>query len=86
MGNIRTGDETFHQAWLPWITAVGKIIAKNEIGQGGVSNFPSWVVCGRMLTRPAHHPEPDRKRASADETFGYRHAGGLHAADREGLP
>ena len=36
-GNLRTGDQRFHQAWLPWITAIGRIIAKNEIGNGGVS-------------------------------------------------
>ncbi|TPX14294.1 uncharacterized protein E0L32_005490 [Thyridium curvatum] len=35
MGNLRTSDETYHQAWLPWISAVGKIIARNQITEGG---------------------------------------------------
>ena len=35
LGNLRTGDETYHQAWLPWVTAVGKIIAANQITKGG---------------------------------------------------
>ena len=34
-GVVRTGDETFHQSWLPWITNIGKIIAKNQITNGG---------------------------------------------------
>ncbi|KAI0128537.1 family 35 glycosyl hydrolase [Xylariales sp. AK1849] len=35
IGAIRTADETYHQAWLPFITEVGKIIAKNQITEGG---------------------------------------------------
>ncbi|KAB5558355.1 family 35 glycosyl hydrolase [Coniochaeta sp. 2T2.1] len=35
LGNLRTGDETYHQAWLPWVQAVGKIIADNQITKGG---------------------------------------------------
>lgn len=38
MGTLRTGDETHHQSWLPWVTRVGNIIAANEITRGGVSN------------------------------------------------
>jgi hypothetical protein len=37
MGNLRTSDETYHQAWLPWVAKMGKIIADNEITKGGVS-------------------------------------------------
>ncbi|KAK8114857.1 hypothetical protein PG999_006926, partial [Apiospora kogelbergensis] len=35
LGKIRTGDETYHQAWLPWITKIGRIIAANQITEGG---------------------------------------------------
>lgn len=35
IGNLRTGDETYHQAWLPWIMEVDAIIAENQITNGG---------------------------------------------------
>ncbi|KAK7949744.1 (Trans)glycosidase [Apiospora saccharicola] len=35
LGKIRTGDETYHQAWLPWITKIGRLIAANQITEGG---------------------------------------------------
>ncbi|PVH74545.1 glycoside hydrolase family 35 protein [Cadophora sp. DSE1049] len=35
LGNLRTGDATYHQAWLPWIIQIGEIIARNEITKGG---------------------------------------------------
>ncbi|OBT81223.1 hypothetical protein VE02_09886 [Pseudogymnoascus sp. 03VT05] len=35
MGSLRTSDETYHQAWLPWVAKMGKIIADNEITKGG---------------------------------------------------
>lgn len=38
IGAIRTADETYHQAWLPWVTQVGQIIAANQITEGGVSS------------------------------------------------
>ncbi|KAF7185947.1 putative beta-galactosidase C [Pseudocercospora fuligena] len=34
-GQLRTSDETYHQAWLPWMKAVGTIIARNQITKGG---------------------------------------------------
>ncbi|KAH8815593.1 glycoside hydrolase superfamily [Xylogone sp. PMI_703] len=34
-GSLRTSDERYHQAWLPWVTQIGKIIAANEITKGG---------------------------------------------------
>ena len=34
-GRVRTSDETFHQAWLPWVKAVGAILEKNQITHGG---------------------------------------------------
>lgn len=37
LGSLRTSDETYYQAWLPYITAIGKIIAANEVTNGGVS-------------------------------------------------
>ena len=35
LGKLRTSDETYHQAWLPWIKEIGAIIAKNQITNGG---------------------------------------------------
>ncbi|KAF2138162.1 glycoside hydrolase family 35 protein [Aplosporella prunicola CBS 121167] len=32
---LRTSDEAYHQAWLPWIQAIGKIIAKNQMTEEG---------------------------------------------------
>lgn len=37
LGILRSDDERYHQAWLPWIAAVGKIIERNQITHGGVS-------------------------------------------------
>lgn len=36
LGSLRTGDETYHQAWQPWVAKIGEIVAKNEITKGGV--------------------------------------------------
>lgn len=38
-GKIRTSDENYYKGWLPFITEVGKIIAANQITNGGVSGF-----------------------------------------------
>ncbi|TVY59690.1 putative beta-galactosidase C, partial [Lachnellula suecica] len=35
MGTLRTSDETYHQAWEPWVAKIGAIIAANEISNGG---------------------------------------------------
>ncbi|KAH8892873.1 family 35 glycosyl hydrolase [Thozetella sp. PMI_491] len=35
LGKLRTSDETHHQAWLPWVQQIGKIIAANQITNGG---------------------------------------------------
>ncbi|ROW12073.1 hypothetical protein VMCG_00471 [Cytospora schulzeri] len=35
LGKLRTGDETYHEAWLPWVQKVGAIIAANQITNGG---------------------------------------------------
>lgn len=35
MGNERTSDEAYYEKWRPWILEVGKIIAKNQITNGG---------------------------------------------------
>ncbi|KAL9115333.1 MAG: hypothetical protein Q9227_000654 [Pyrenula ochraceoflavens] len=34
-GRLRTSDQTYYESWLPWIQAVGKIIADNQITNGG---------------------------------------------------
>lgn len=49
-GALRTGDETFYQSWKPWIEAVGKIIAENQITNGGVSiNFLRYTSAKGLL-------------------------------------
>ncbi|KAI0477066.1 family 35 glycosyl hydrolase [Xylariaceae sp. FL0804] len=35
MGELRTSDETYHQAWLPWVTEISNIIAKNQVTENG---------------------------------------------------
>ncbi|RHZ62659.1 glycoside hydrolase family 35 protein [Aspergillus thermomutatus] len=35
MGNERTSDEAYYEKWRPWILEVGKIIAKNQVTNGG---------------------------------------------------
>lgn len=35
MGALRTSDETYHQAWLPWITEISSILEKNQLSNGG---------------------------------------------------
>ncbi|KJR80792.1 uncharacterized protein SPSK_05309 [Sporothrix schenckii 1099-18] len=35
LGTVRTDDATYHKAWQPWIAAIGKIIAKNQISNDG---------------------------------------------------
>ncbi|TVY89550.1 putative beta-galactosidase C [Lachnellula willkommii] len=34
-GSLRAGDETYHQAWQPWVAKIGEIVARNEITKGG---------------------------------------------------
>ncbi|EPS35567.1 hypothetical protein H072_11078 [Dactylellina haptotyla CBS 200.50] len=34
-GKLRTSDATYHQAWLPYVNALGPIIARNQITEGG---------------------------------------------------
>lgn len=36
IGKLRTSDDKYFQAWLPFITEVGKIIAANQVDRGGV--------------------------------------------------
>lgn len=43
LGSLRTADETYHQAWLPWIQAVGSIIARNQLSNGG-GNVIMWQI------------------------------------------
>lgn len=35
IGTLRSDDETYHQAWLPWIMEVDAIVARNQISEGG---------------------------------------------------
>ncbi|KAJ5309162.1 hypothetical protein N7508_004541 [Penicillium antarcticum] len=35
MGSARTSDSAYHKSWYPWIQEVGKIIAANQITNGG---------------------------------------------------
>jgi hypothetical protein len=34
-GKLRSSNESYHEAWMPWIQEIGKIIAKNQITNGG---------------------------------------------------
>jgi beta-galactosidase GanA len=34
-GNYRTGDEKYYNAWLPWTKAIGEILRRNQITNGG---------------------------------------------------
>ena len=36
MGEIRTSDDKYYQAWIPFVTEIGKIIAANQVTTGGV--------------------------------------------------
>ncbi|OAA54121.1 beta-galactosidase [Niveomyces insectorum RCEF 264] len=35
LGRVRTSDETYRRAWEPWVAAIGNLIAKNQISNGG---------------------------------------------------
>lgn len=35
LGSLRTSDDTYHEAWLPWIEKIGAIIAANQVTNGG---------------------------------------------------
>lgn len=41
MGSVRTSDATYHDAWLPWVQQIGKILAANQVTKGGVSTVHS---------------------------------------------
>ena len=52
-GSLRTSDEAFYEAWLPWINEIGKIIAANQITNGGP------VILNQIeneLTETVHDP------------------------------
>lgn len=49
MGTLRTSDATYHAAWLPWVTNIGKILASNEVTTGGVRTWPLLRI-GILLT------------------------------------
>ncbi|KAK5700740.1 hypothetical protein LTR97_005257 [Elasticomyces elasticus] len=34
-GSLRTSDETYYQAWLPWTTEIDTILARNQVTEGG---------------------------------------------------
>ncbi|KAF2233323.1 glycoside hydrolase family 35 protein [Viridothelium virens] len=34
-GKLRTSNDTYYQAWLPWVQEIGNILAKNQITEGG---------------------------------------------------
>jgi hypothetical protein len=35
LGNYRTSDQTYYEAWEPWIKEINKVLVKNQITQGG---------------------------------------------------
>jgi beta-galactosidase GanA len=54
LGNLRTSDETYHEAWLPWVQQIGAILAANQITNGGVriSLAVVCLFCGRTDAVP----------------------------------
>ena len=34
-GQYRTSNETYHQAWLPWVQEIGAILSRNQVTEGG---------------------------------------------------
>lgn len=61
LGVFRASDETYHQAWLPWVTKVGVILSANQVTEDGVASGLKSV--GKlMLTKfPVCHPESGRE-------------------------
>lgn len=54
LGEERTDDEMYHEAWTPWIKAIGEIIAANQITEGGP------VILNQReneLRQPTHEPD-----------------------------
>ena len=52
-GSLRTSDQAFYEAWLPWVDGIGKIIAANQITNGGP------VILNQIeneLTETVHDP------------------------------
>jgi hypothetical protein len=83
LGNLRTSDVTYYQAWLPWITNVGEILAKNEITKGGVCLWSAaW---GSLLIVLANHSQPNRERAPRNDTFRNEYTGLIYGANRGSL-
>lgn len=70
MGKLRTSDEAFHQAWLPYMRKVGQIIAANQITRGGVCKQLPPVVRVRFanLKRVARYTLTGRKRTPRDHS------------------
>ncbi|GAB7355385.1 hypothetical protein MBLNU459_g5906t1 [Dothideomycetes sp. NU459] len=55
-GKYRTNDETYYQAWLPWMTEIGGILARNQITEGG----PVIAVQSENeLSEPYHQADND---------------------------
>ncbi len=52
LGSLRTSDEAYHQAWLLWITNIGKILASNEINEGGVRQWKARCKVLADLQQP----------------------------------
>lgn len=47
-GKLRTSDETYHQAWIPWVKQVSAVLAKNQITNGG-KKFAEAGVDTRLI-------------------------------------
>jgi Glycosyl hydrolases family 35 len=76
LGSLRTSDSTYYQAWLPWITKVGEILASNEITKGGVCSWPS--IRSSLLICIADHSQPNRERASGNNAFCDEYSRSVH--------
>jgi hypothetical protein len=69
---LRTSDETYHQAWIPWVQKIGAIIAANQITNGGP------VILNQVeneLTQTAHSADNTLVRYMEQLKTAYRDAG-----------
>lgn len=54
IGRLRSNDTNYYESWQPWVANVGKILAENQITQGGVSHL-SHLSFSHQLFRNIDH-------------------------------
>lgn len=85
MGNLRTSDEAYHKAWLPFIDGITKIIAANQITEGGVRPNSDSTKYYTSLPLTASHLSSGRKRISANTVRAGQHERRVYEAARASL-